>query len=135
MHTEPASTPSPPPLPPVRAEERKPTPAAAKSESGKAKPAKPVMPTSMMDAAMILREFFVRERRDQKFQRVVAEFSTLVKREKNPVIILNQLETVVVEYQKEYPNLPLALAFLRKSLETKGAGALRFLEIMARVLE
>ena len=88
-----------------------------------------------MDAAMILREFFVRERRDQKFQRVVSDFSALVKREKNPVIILNQLETVVVEYQKDYPNLPLALAFLRKSLETKGPGALRFLEIMARVLE
>ncbi len=131
-----ASLPSPPPLPsPGPISSKKPAERPSKPEMAKAKPAKQVTPTSMMDAAMILREFFVRERSDQKFQRTVAEFSALVKREKNPVIILNHLEKVVMDYQREYPNLPAALAFLRKSLESRGPGTARFLEMIARVLE
>jgi len=89
----------------------------------------------MMDAAMILREVFVKERRDQKFQRTMAELSSLVRKEKNPVLIMNQLERVVAEYQKNYPNLPAALTYFRNSLESKGPSAMRFLETIARVLE
>jgi carbonic anhydrase len=91
-------------------------------------------PQTMMDAVIALREILVAERRDPQVKRQLAEFSSLVRRERNPARILAALETIISDAEGRYPQLPGILAFLRASVEAPGAGS-KFSEFMRRIAE
>jgi carbonic anhydrase len=91
-------------------------------------------PQTMMDAVIALREILVAERRDPHVRRQLAEFSSLVRHERNPARIFAALEAVVSDAEGRYPQLPGILAFLRASLEAPGAGS-KFSEFMRRIAE
>jgi len=89
----------------------------------------------MLDAAMIVREFVLSERGNQKFQRMLADFNVQLRRERNPIAVYNALDRVARDYHTAYPRLPGALAYCKKALaEHRGAGA-SFLELVRRVLD
>jgi carbonic anhydrase len=87
---------------------------------------------NMFDAVAVFRDFFGQERKDKKFQQHAAGLRALVKRETNSAVILRALEKIIKEYEREYPDLPAALAFCRKALEGKTTGA-KFIELMRRL--
>jgi hypothetical protein len=87
---------------------------------------------NMFDAVAVFRDFFGQERKDKKFQQHAAELRGLVKRETSSAVILRALEKIIKEYEREYPDLPAALAFCRKAVEGKTTGA-RFIELMRRL--
>jgi carbonic anhydrase len=93
-------------------------------------------PSSVADAVMRLREFFVQEQHDQHFQRSLSDLKALLMRERNPMRILPALERLVQDYKDRYPNIAPAIAYLKKSLDAKGGTAgMHFMELMRRVLE
>ncbi len=125
-----ALAPEPPPLPAPA------TKGAATTAGGRPGALKIMAnPASMMDAATILRDFVVRERQNQRFQNTIAELSALIRKEKNPSVIMGELDRLVKEYQHEYPNLPAALSLLRKTMETRGPGGSWLFEALARILD
>lgn len=126
----------PPPLPviPGRAEAKS-LPIVIPETKGEAdRTTKATAPTSLFDAAMIFRDFFRKERRNQNLQRNLTEMGKLIKGEKDPAVILHELEKAVKEYQQQYPNLAGALAFSKRFIEGKGAGGANFRDMMRRIL-
>lgn len=91
-------------------------------------------PQTMMDAVIALREILLAERRDPQVRRQLAEFSSLVRRERNPARIFAALEAVLSDAEGRHPQLPGILAFLRASLAAPGAGS-KFSEFMRRIAE
>lgn len=91
-------------------------------------------PQTMMDAIIALREILVAERHDPHMRRQISEFSSLLRREKNPARILGALEEILKQAQGRYPQLPGILRFLRASLETQGAGS-KLGEFMRRITD
>jgi hypothetical protein len=86
----------------------------------------------MFDAVAVFRDFLAQERKDRKFQQHVTELRALVKRETDSAVMLRALEKTIKEYEREYPDLPAALAFCKKALESRTTGA-RFIELMRRL--
>ncbi len=91
-------------------------------------------PQTMMDAILALRSVLVAERKNPLLKRQMAEFSALVRRERNPARILAALETALKDVQERYPQLPGILAFLRAALETRGMEG-RVIEFMRRIVD
>jgi len=91
-------------------------------------------PQTMMDAMIALREVLVAEHRNPLMRHRLAEFSNLVRKEKNPVRILMELEKVLKDSGAHYPQLPGIVGFLRASLEAHGAGA-KLTEFMRRIVD
>ncbi len=123
------------PVPVVQASKARPVviPETKKSAPGRRAEKIPA-PQTMMDAVIALREILVAESRNPHVRRQLAEFSSLVRRERNPARIFAALESVVSDAEGRYPQLPGILAFLRASLEAPGAGS-KFSEFMRRIAE
>lgn len=129
-----AAPPLPPPVPAGPASKARPVVIPeTKATPGRRAEAIPT-PQTMMDAVIALREILVAERRDPHVRRQLAEFSSLVRHERNPARIFAALEAVVNDAQGRHPQLPGILAFLRASLEAPGAGS-KFSEFMRRIAE
>lgn len=131
--SSPPRLPKPPPLP---REKRISGPVVIEKTGSREEPkpsGKP--PTSMLDAAMILREFVMRERKGQKFQTTMSELSMTLKRERDPSAILDRLEDVVNQYKAHYPQLPAALEIFKRSLEVKGPKSVNVSDWIRRILD
>ncbi len=92
-------------------------------------------PESMLDAAMVLRDFIARERRNARFERTLARIQMLLKTERDPVRIVTELNEIADGYKSKYPELPGALEYLQKSVRGKGSTGFGFKELLKRVLE
>ena len=91
-------------------------------------------PQTLMDAILALRGVLVAERKNPLLKHQMAEFSALVRREKNPARILAALETALKDVRERYPQLPGILSFLRASLESRGMEG-RVTELMRRIVD
>jgi carbonic anhydrase len=118
---------TPPPLPQPEPAQK---PVATGVETGRNTRSAPI--GNMFDAVAVFRDFFSQERKDRKFQEHVAELRAVMKREKNSAVILRALQKTVIEYEREYPDLPAALAFCMNALEGKTTGG-KFIELMRRL--
>ncbi len=92
-------------------------------------------PASVAAAAMVLRDFFLKESGDAHFQQTALDLKTLVKHERNPARILSVLERIARDYRARYPELPATLEYLKQTLQTEGAAGMQFMEFMKRILE
>jgi carbonic anhydrase len=119
---------APPPVPP-RAQGRPVIVAVPVSGESAAAP-----PASVAAAAMVLRDFFVREK-DSHFQQTVADLRALVKRERNPARIISVLERISRDYRGRYPELPAAIEYLKQTLHNDKTSGMQFLEFVKRILD
>ncbi len=92
-------------------------------------------PDSMLDAAMVLRDFISRERQNARFERTLERIEALLKTERDPVRIVTELDRIADGYKSRYPELPGALEYLKKSMQGKGSTGFGFKELLKRVLE
>ncbi len=92
-------------------------------------------PDSLVDAVMIVRNFFIRERQSQRMQNVVAKLRRIWKTERSPSSMLEQLRLVAQAYESQYPELPGALAYIENAVRSGGADRIGFGEIIKRILE
>jgi carbonic anhydrase len=129
--TAPSMTPSPPQTP------KGATGPVVITEVTKASETRPKMrqPDSMLDAAMILRDFIARERENAQFERTLLQIDALIKNEKDPIRIVTELEKIIANYKSRYPELPGALEYLKKSVQGRGATGFGFKELMRRMME
>jgi carbonic anhydrase len=117
---------TPPPLPSPELA-RKPIVIAV--ETGRKAQSAPV--ANLFDAVAVFRDFFGRERQDKKLQQHVAELRALMKKQADSTTILQAVEKSVKEYEQQYPDLPAAVAFCRKALQSRTTGS-NFIELMRR---
>lgn len=92
-------------------------------------------PSSLLDAALVLREFLNRERQNQQMQKAVADLRTVWKQERNPYQVLTELQNLGRTYETRYPRLPGALAYLENAIRSGHADKIGFGEIMKRILD
>jgi carbonic anhydrase len=105
----PESLPAPPlPAPPQAEPAIKKGPIIVGQPAAKAEPAV-APPTSLLDAALVLRDFINRERQGQQMQKAIADVKTLWRQEKNPYRVFTELQKMGRAYEKKYPKLPGAL--------------------------
>ena len=95
----------------------------------------PPPPNSLIDAALVIRDFISRERRDQKLQRSINELRTVWKQQKNPLRIFSELERIAMAYEKDYPSLRGALLYLDNAVRSGKADANGVSEVMRRFLD
>ncbi len=95
----------------------------------------PAPPDSIVEAVMILRNFFNRERQTQQMQQAIAELKRIWKLEKSPYSIFVQLKKIAHAYQTEYPELPGALTYLEAAVRSGNADRIGFGEIMRRMFD
>lgn len=129
-----AAHPIPAPLPPTPKGAKGPVIIAGAEKSAEAK-STVRQPNSMLDAAMILRDFISRERQNASFERTVSQIDTLLKSERDPIRIVAELEKIVDNFRSRYPELPGALEYLKKAVQARGASGFGFKELMKRMLE
>ena len=90
---------------------------------------------SLLEAALVLRDFFYRERQSQQVRQVASSLKTIWNREKNPARIFAEMEKTVRSYQTKYPRLPAALEYLEQAIRTGTADKIGFSEIMKRIFD
>ncbi len=139
---KPAQAPE-PPSPPEQDSPPK-IPAQPKSKAAKGpivigeSPAKNVQvppPDSLVDAVMVVRKFFLRERQNQQLQNAVAQLKRTWKVERSPSSMLEHLYKIAQVYESQYPELPGALAYIENAVRSGGADRIGFGEIIKRILE
>lgn len=129
--TAPSMTPSPPAVPKGA---KGPVIIAEPAKAAETKP-KAGQPDSMLDAAMILRDFISRERENAQFGRTLLQIDTVIKNEKDPIRIVTELEKIIANYKSRYPELPAALEYLKKTVQSRGTTGFGFKELMKRMME
>lgn len=92
-------------------------------------------PNSLVEAVMMLRDFFNREQQSQQMQQAVAELKRIWKVEKSPYSIFVHMKKIVHAYETQYPQLPGALAYLEHAVRAGGADRIGFGEIMRRMFD
>ncbi len=92
-------------------------------------------PTSMGEAAAILGEFFVEESRNPQWHSEIASFRALVKTERNPERILNELRRLVRQHVAQYPRVPAAVEYLSRRADAKDATAAKALASLRLILD
>ncbi len=128
-----AAEPSPPAIPPGGT--KMPVIIAEPVRRAEQATAKSAQPTSMLDAAMILRDFIIRERKNAQFEKTLREIETLVRNERDPVRIILELDRIAERYKTKYPSLPGALEYLKGSVHGRGSTGFGFKELMKRMME
>jgi len=122
------------PIPPGTAKTAKgPIVVGTPASAGKGEPA-PAPPDSLLEAALVIRDFIVRERRDQKLQKAITDLRTIWNQQKNPVRIFSELERIAQVYERDYPSLRGALLYLQDSVRSGRADKIGMAEVMRRVL-
>lgn len=92
-------------------------------------------PGSVVEAALVLRDFFNRERQNQHMQKTIADLRSIWRQERNPFHVFSELQKVVNAYQARYPNLPGALAYLEDAIRSGSADKFGFGEILKQILD
>jgi carbonic anhydrase len=92
-------------------------------------------PGSLLEAVMILRDFFNRERQSQRMQKAVLDLKTIWRQDKSPSRIVAALQDIVHAYEAQYPNLPGALAYLEDVVKSGSADKIGFGEVIKRILD
>jgi carbonic anhydrase len=92
-------------------------------------------PSSLLDAALVLRDFINRERQNQQMQKAVADLKALWKQERNPYRVFTELQKIGHAYETRYPRLPGALVYLENATRSGHADKIGFGEIMKRILD
>jgi hypothetical protein len=105
------------------------------TKAAETKPRAAGQPDSMLAAAMILRDFISRERENAQFERTFAQIDALIKNEKDPIRIVTELENILNNYKSRYPELPGALEYLRRAVQSRGTTGFGFKELMRRMME
>jgi carbonic anhydrase len=95
----------------------------------------PQPPDSLLEAALVLRDFFHRERASQQMQKAIADLRLLWRQEKSPYQIYAQLQKIGHAYQDQYPGLPGALAYLQSAIKSGSAEKFGFGELLRRILD
>jgi len=99
--------------------------------------AEPVVapPASLLDAALVLRDFINRERQSQQMHKAIADVKTLWRQEKNPYRVFAELQKIGRAYETKYPKLPGALVYLENAVRSGHADKIGFGEVMKRILD
>jgi carbonic anhydrase len=95
----------------------------------------PAPTDSLLEAALVLRDFFHRERQNQQLQKGVANLRMLWRQEKSPVRIFQELQKLSHAYRERYPNLPGALLYLENAVKTGSADRIGFGELLRRMID
>ncbi len=128
---------APVPPPPLQAQAEpkvKKGPIIVGAPAAKAEPAA-APPSSLLDAALVLRDFINRERQNQQMQKAVADLKKLWNQERNPYRVLTELQQIGHAYETRYPRLPGALVYLENAIRSGHADKIGFGEIMKRILD
>jgi carbonic anhydrase len=128
------AVPAMPPAPPESKSVKGPVKIGAVEKTAGAKPV-PRQPDSMLEAAMVLRDFISRERQNAQFERTVAQIDNVLKSERDPIRIVAEMERIANNYRAKYPELPGALEYLKKAVRARDFSHLGFKELMRRMLE
>jgi len=92
-------------------------------------------PGSVVEAALILRDFFNRERQSQQMQKAIADLRSTWRQEKNPYHVVAELQKIGRAYETQYPRLPGAFAYLENAIRSGSADKIGFGEIMKRIFD
>jgi hypothetical protein len=92
-------------------------------------------PSSLLEAALILRDFLHRERQNKQVQKTIADRKALWKQERNPYGVFTELQKTAQAYQAQYPRLPGALRYLEEAIRSGHADKIGFGEIIKRILD
>jgi carbonic anhydrase len=92
-------------------------------------------PASLLEAVMVLRDFFNRERQSQRMQKAVLDLKTIWHQDKSPYRILAELHEIVHAYETQYPSLPGALAYLEDVVKSGSADKIGFGQVIKRILD
>jgi hypothetical protein len=76
----------------------------------------------LLECADILADFFNGERHDAVIKQKLSGLREMLKRERNPLAIITELQRIAQDCESKYPRLPGALLFLRKEGESHGLG-------------
>ena len=90
---------------------------------------------SLLEAALILRDFFYRERQSQQVRQVASSLKTIWNKEKNPAQIFAEIEKTARSYQTKYPRIPGALDYLDQAIRNGSADRIGFAEILKRIFD
>jgi carbonic anhydrase len=100
-----------------------------------AKAAPPPPPNSLLDAAMILRDAFHRERQNPQIQKTLASIKAKWNQDRNPYRIFEELQQIAHGYEARYPRVPGALAYLEQAVRSGHADKIGFGEIFKRIFD
>jgi len=95
----------------------------------------PPSPGSLIEAALVLRDFFNRERQSQQMQKAVSDLRTIWKQERSPYRVIAEIQKIGHAYEARYPSLPGALAYLENAVRSGSADKIGFEEVMRRILD
>jgi len=102
---------------------------------GEPAPISPAAPGSLLEAALVLRDFFQRERQNQQMQKVVASLRMIWRQEKSPVRIVQELQRLGHAYRERYPSLPGAIKYLETAVKTGSADRIGFGDLLRRMVD
>jgi carbonic anhydrase len=94
-----------------------------------------IMPNSLLEAALVFRDFFHRERQNQQMQRAIADLRTMWRQEKNPVRVFAELHRLGHAYQDRYPKLAGSLLYMENAIKSGSAEKFGFGELLRRILD
>ncbi len=97
-------------------------------------PEEPAAPRSMLQAAMILREFMQQERQKPQMQAAFLNLKTMWQREKNPVAVFVEFQKLVRAYEAQYPQVPGALAYIENAVRSGNMDKVGFADVIRRIL-
>jgi carbonic anhydrase len=99
--------------------------------------AEPVVapPASLLEAALVMRDFIHRERQGQQVRKSIEDIKALWKQDKNPYGVFAELQKIGRAYEAKYPKLPGALAYLENAIRSGHANKIGFGEVMKRILD
>jgi carbonic anhydrase len=129
----PASIPPPPPAPPRDSTPKK-GPVIVGPPAAKSEPAV-TQPRSLLDAALILREVFTKERQSAPIQKAIADLKAIWREDKNPYRIIAELQRLARDYETKYPKLPGALLYLENAVRSGHSDKIGFGEILKRIFD
>ncbi len=91
-------------------------------------------PGSMLEAAMILRDFIQQERQKPQMHTAILNLKAMWQRERNPATVFAEFQKIVAAYEAQYPYVPGALAYLENAVRSGGTDKIGFAEAMRRIL-
>ena len=96
--------------------------------------AAPEPPSSLLECAKILADFFAGEQHDETMRRKLSELRAMLTKEKNPLVLVSTVQRISREYGQKYPRLPGALQFLLNEGESQGLKGTRLSDWFRQLL-
>lgn len=95
----------------------------------------PPPPNSLLEAALILRDAFHRERQNHQMQKSIADIRAKWQSDRNPSRIFDELQKLAHLYEARYPRVPGALAYLQDAIRSGHADKIGFGEVLKRIFD